>query len=214
LFAGPGRARIRTSGEVIDGTPLIALKRDRAPFSRVVLCDLDPQNAAALRQRTKEFGDRVVISEGDCNEKIGEILEQVPAGGLNFAFIDPFNLDAIRKETLDALASVKKMDLLIHFSTMDFKRNVRLGSPERAASAFGASPDRVKKPGDFAKLIEQYREYLVRFGYTGEHVRSVPIRSTKRGATLYHLLFASKSDLGDKIWNSIARTSKGQRSLF
>jgi three-Cys-motif partner protein len=156
LFAGPGRARIRTNGAIIDGTPLIALRHDQAPFSRVLLCDVDPENVAALRERTKTFEDRVRIIEGDCNERIDEIMKLIPPGGLNFAFIDPFNLNAIEKPTLLALASVKKMDLLIHFSTMDFKRNVRMGSPERAARAFGGQPGAVTKPGDFVKVMQGF----------------------------------------------------------
>lgn len=215
LFAGPGRARVRTNGSIIDGTPLIALKHDKAPFSRLIFCDLDPENAAALRARTAFDSERAVVIEGDCNEKIEEVLRWVPERGLNFAFIDPFNLTAIRKETLHSLAVIRKMDLLIHFSTMDYKRNVRMGSPERAARAFGGQPGPVIRPADFAAVIENFRSDLVQFGYTGEQVRSVPIHSAKRGATLYHLMFASKHKLGDKIWESIAKTTgKGQRSLF
>ena len=51
LFAGPGRARVRTTGELDDGSPLIALKQPLG-FTRLVLCELDPENADALRRRT------------------------------------------------------------------------------------------------------------------------------------------------------------------
>jgi hypothetical protein len=42
------------------------------------------------------------------------------------------------------------------------------------------------------------RRSLVRIGYTGNAVRSMPIKNTKEGV-LYHLVFATKDPLGDKI---------------
>ena len=62
LFAGPGRARIRDTGEIIDGSPLIALKHSEAPFTKVILCDLDEENVAALRKRVQPFGGRATVS--------------------------------------------------------------------------------------------------------------------------------------------------------
>lgn len=51
-------------------------------------------------------------------------------------------------------------------------------------------------------------------GFAGKTVRSMPIKNTKEGV-LYHLVFATKDPLGDKIWSSIAQTdARGQRSLF
>jgi hypothetical protein len=45
-------------------------------------------------------------------------------------------------------------------------------------------------------------------------VRDMSIRNTKEGV-LYHLVFATKDPLGDKIWSSIVQTdARGQRSLF
>src|SRR5689334_9871290 len=48
LFAGPGRARIRTTGTIVDGSPFIALNHETAPFTRVIVCDVDEENVAAL----------------------------------------------------------------------------------------------------------------------------------------------------------------------
>jgi three-Cys-motif partner protein len=64
LFAGPGRARVATTGEIVDGSPLIALKQP-VPFSRVILCELDRENVEALEQRTARYRG-VKIIPGDC----------------------------------------------------------------------------------------------------------------------------------------------------
>jgi len=91
LFAGPGRARVQKSGELVDGSPLLALKHERSPFTTVVLCDRDPENAATL---TKRVGDdrRAQVISGDCNERIDEITALIPLYGLNFALLDPFGI--------------------------------------------------------------------------------------------------------------------------
>jgi three-Cys-motif partner protein len=52
LFAGSGRARVRETRQFIDGSPLVALKTARNPFTVVILCELNETNAEALRRRT------------------------------------------------------------------------------------------------------------------------------------------------------------------
>jgi three-Cys-motif partner protein len=123
LFAGPGRARIRDQAATIPGSALIALEHGDAPFSRVLLCDLDPENVEALRARTTNEQHRVEVLEGDCNAEIDRILALVPPHGLNIALIDPFGPKPLRWSTLAKLGSVKRMDLLIHFPTGSIKRN-------------------------------------------------------------------------------------------
>jgi three-Cys-motif partner protein len=116
LFGGPGRCCVRGARpEIIYGSPLIALRHEEAPFTRVVVCDLDRENVEALRERTQGFGARARIIEGNCNLVIDQIVDQIPAEGLNIALIDPFaaselNFDA----TISRLARFKRMDLIIH----------------------------------------------------------------------------------------------------
>jgi three-Cys-motif partner protein len=214
LFAGPGRARIRETGEEIDGSPLVALRHHEVPFSRVVLCELDPDNAQALRKRVEAYEGHAVVVEGSCHETIREVVAQVPVYGLNFALIDPFSLDQLRFDTITNLAALRRVDLLIHFPTMDIKRNLTR-STDRLSRAVGTErwQERVKKAEDVPKAIDHLRSELEKHGYTGKQVRSVPIKHG--GLLLYHLVFASKHERGDKIWESVTKiTATGQRSLF
>ncbi len=216
LFAGPGRARVWSTGRVVDGSPLIALKHEDAPFTMLILCEKDPENAAALRKRT-EHDQRVVVIEGDCHERIDDIIAATPPLGLNFALIDPFSLDQLRFDTVAKLARVQRMDLLIHLPTMDIKRNFGRGAQARLTKALGT--DEWKKhasgPSGIARwAVDALRKKLTEFGYTGKEVPSPMVTNTKNGS-LYHLVFAAKHDLGDKIWKSIAKTSgSGQGSLL
>ncbi len=69
---------------------------------------------------------------------------------------------------------------------------------------------RADDPKDVVREIETFRRNLAALGYTGNRVRSVPV-SNNQGVIMYHLVYASKDPLGDKIWQSI--TSPKQREL-
>jgi len=217
LFAGPGRVRVRNCAQTEMGSSLIALEHDAAPFTRVIMCDLEPDNVRALQARTA--GDtRAHVLEGDCNERIGDIVNLVPEFGLNLAFFDPFGAKVFHWETIARLASVKRMDLLIHFPTLTLKRNLfNETAPEfhRVVTAMLGTESwrtRVRKPSETAMLIDVLREQLTTLGYEAERVRTLQITNDS-GGVLYHLLFASKDPRGTRIWESISRHDGAQRGL-
>jgi hypothetical protein len=84
LFAGPGRAQVRGHREIIDGSPLIAARHQDAPFTEILLCEMEPTSAAALRQRLTG-NSRVQVFEGDCNLEIDRLTAAVPPNRLNLA---------------------------------------------------------------------------------------------------------------------------------
>lgn len=215
LFAGPGRARVRSSGAIVDGSPLVAVKHSASPFTKVILCDLNEANIQALQHRTQ--GDaRVVTIPGDCNREIGRVVSEVPQFGLNLALVDPYGLAALDFETIKRLATAcKRMDLLIHFPTGDMKRNIANtksseATKERMDKALGGGV-RAALPKDVAREIETLRTNLASLGYTGKKVRSVPVANSQ-GVIMYHLVYASRNPLGDAIWQSIT-SPKGQREF-
>ena len=214
LFAGPGRARIRDNGEIIDGSPLIALKHSEAPFTKVILCDLDEENVMALRKRVQPFGERAAVTPGDCNATIDSVIQEIPPFGLNIALIDPYGLRPLSYDTWGKLAQVGKMDLLFHFPTGDIKRNLANNAAylDRFLGTQAWRP-LVRKPKDVVKLIDVLRNQLQGFGYTSYAERSPPVKNVK-GVVLYHLVYASKHHLGSELWAKIAKTTaKGQRHL-
>ena len=216
LFAGPGRARVRETGEIIDGSPLVALGHDEAPFTHVILCELLEVNAQTLTQRTAQHRHRTSIIVGDCNEVIDEVIAKIPPHGLNIALVDPFNLQPLCFDTLARLASVKRMDLVVHFPTNTIKRSLHADGTKALLDRFLGTTswrDLVTLPDEVVRLIEVLREQLGSLGYGTDAVRALPVRNTQN-VVMYHLVFASKHDRGDKIWNSIARGSpSGQRSF-
>ncbi len=215
LFAGPGIVRIRESGEIRDGSPMVAFRHAEAPFTRLVLCDLDAENVSALRARTASEASRVLVVNGDCNERIDEVVAAIPRHGLNIALVDPFALQALKFSTLRRLSAFKRMDLVIHFPTADIKRN--LGQNKQTKrwldEALGTKQwtTAIASSTDIAGLIEVLKKQLGTLGYQSQHVRSAPIKNNQN-ATLYYLVYASKSDRGDKIWQSITKNKpSGQK---
>ena len=218
LFAGPGRKRVRESGEVIDGSPLIALSHGAAPFSDVVGCDIEAENAAALRARFQARGTRGQVVEGDSNKKIDEVITLIPPLGLNLALVDPFGLSGLKFATFRRLGSIKRMDLIVHFPTGDIKRNLARdpeGTGALLDEALGTARWRGRRRDetDASELVETFVEELAKLGYRGTGFFAPAIKN-RTDVPLYHLVFASKNALGDKIWASVIRTDpSGQTSL-
>lgn len=215
LFAGPGRARIRDQATTVPGSALIAVEHAEARFSRVILCDLDGENVAALRARTKANRDRVEVIEGDCNAEIGRITALVPPHGLNIALIDPFGPTPLKWSTIATLGAVKRMDLLIHFPTGAIKRNFyHLGFDHTIDEMLGTAAWRkiVHSAEHVPKLIDILREQLVGLGYESERVNTLAVKAEKN-LLLYHLVFASKDERGTTIWKSITKHDGAQRGF-
>lgn len=211
LFAGPGRARVRKTGELEDGSPLIALKQP-VGFTRLVLCELDVENLAALRHRVAGAQVPVSIIEGDCNERVADVAAAIPEWGLNVALVDPYRLDALRFETIASLARFKRMDLVVFFPVGEIKRNLErnratyTGLLDRALGTDEWQPI-VKRAGDTLKLVGVFQRQLQRrFDYRADDIRTAAIRNDKN-VPLYHLVFASKHQRGDAIWESIRKRS-------
>ena len=181
LFAGPGPVCIE--GEVIPGSPLIALAQEDAPFTRLIICDIDADNVAALAMRTSASKDRVKILSGDCNKLIADVMKLVPVHGLNLSLVDPFGPRGLVWETLEILGSAKRMDFIINFPTGPIKRNFpKEGFHESIDRAIGTNAWRadVQSAEDVPKLIEHLKANLTRIGYGAYADRSPAVKIPRK----------------------------------
>ena len=74
LYAGPGKCFKRRSGEMVNGSPLIALQYD---FDNLYLNDINPDNIKALSFRTQQNTKKVIIYNKDINFVAREINEKL-----------------------------------------------------------------------------------------------------------------------------------------
>ena len=215
LFAGPGLACPQEADHFVEGSPLIALHHSHAPFSRLIFCDIDDQNVQALRSRCAN-DQRVSLVQGNSNELIAEVKELIPPSGLNVALVDPFAPSALSWETLKALGSFLRMDLIINLPVAPLRRffdHPDTGSTIDHAIGTCGWRQRIRTARDVPLLVDYLKASLATIGYTGQSVRSIEIRNSKEGV-LYYLVFAAKHTLGDKIWQSIARRAPSGQMEF
>ena len=218
FFAGPGRCLIEQTGEVVDGSPLIALQHS---FNKYIFVEQTPALMEALRKRcnhSPKFSSIDFIQE-DCNRCINQIIKQMPSGNLNLAFIDPTDID-IHFETIKALSNAPNgVDLLINIQDgMDLKRNynyyLKQGKNSKLARFLGSDFDITKLKGkEPREVIDIYKSRIRELGYKTVEHRDIPVKNT-RNAQMYFLLFASKHPTGLKFWTEISKKDEQGQQEF
>ena len=238
LMAGPGKNRVRETGNILLGSPLLALTTE-FPFTRYHFAELDQDYVRALSRRCSEspLSDRVRIHSGDANVVTDEIVREIEASdrqwmpshwhNLCLAFIDPEGFE-IEWETVAKLARMRKMDLIVNFPIGGMNRFMPTAIANDAETAidsfFGGREWRgiylrfKDSPRLARELLNLYRSNLVAMEYkvtmgedTGDEVL---IRNSQRNTPMYYLMFASKHDLGNTFWKQITRRNvRGQMSF-
>jgi three-Cys-motif partner protein len=206
---------------------------DRAGFTRFRFFELGQKATELESQLQADYPDRdIKVHEGDCNETIPATLAELRAlrWAPTFAFLDPDGME-VAWETLAALAEHKrgyrpdaslkpefKVELWMLFPTSGIVRTLAFEeekvSPSheaRATRLFGTNRWRriyeLRVSGEIS-AAEAREEYvnLMRWrlernlGYRFSH--PFELKNT-RGATLYHMIFATDHDAGTRIMESI-----------
>ncbi len=220
LYCGAGRSRIEQTGEVIDGGVLAAAKEaaKHTPFGKFVIADLDPDLVAACATRLAREGFSNVTSlVGSAESTVEEAVKHCDPQGLHIAYLDPFSIHVLPFSILRTIgATLKRADLFIHFSVMDYRRNLMQMQADGRLDAFAPGWEKaVTAPLGVDKLRQVVFEHwlsLIRgLGYqVSEHV--VPVSGHKTAA-FYWLLLASKHKIADKFWNAAADFQE-QRQLL
>jgi len=216
-FAGPGKCRVRDTGEEVDGSPLIALKV-KPPFAKYFFFDSDPEAVKALRylitQDMLDMLSRVTIIAGDCNDRIGEALAQVPQTAPCFAFLDPEGAE-LHWDTIVRIAQHKRPNRIEVLVLFPYDGLVRLMPRDPSKLVHAHIIDRVMPdPEEWRRIYEarikgvlsarearrafadMYRNGLLSLGY--QYVPPLRVVKGPRGP-LYFLAFATDHHVGLKI---------------
>lgn len=123
-FAGPGVHLSKTTREVVEGSPLIAVKTVPS-FSEYHFIDSDPARAEQLREIAGPRSD-VHIYSGDCNE----VLLQNVFPSVRYVeyqralcLLDPYNIN-LKWEVIEAAGRSGAIEIFLNFMIMDINRNV------------------------------------------------------------------------------------------
>ena len=235
LLAGPGKNHIRETGEILLGSPLLALTT-RYPFTGYFFVDFDEDNTRALRERCRAsaHSDQVNVFTGDCNTEIDQVLAQVrpdASRSLNLGFLDSEGLE-LRWDTVAKLASLQRMDLIINYPQGGLNRVMPQAIQEEGEtlvdSFFGGQDWRAiyhdwlmsRSFNVHWRLLDLYKSKLQAAGYRevkrDDEVGDEPLmRTAKKNAPLYRLLFASKHVIGNQFWHAVTRRNVyGQMRLL
>jgi three-Cys-motif partner protein len=222
LFSGPGRSRVRETGEMIEGSPTVAVRKaieGGAPFSSVIIADLEPAHTAAATQRLAVHGFVAEPFTGPAEQTARQVAARLDPYALHFAFLDPFKLDALAFTILEELSRLERMDILIHLSAHDLQRNLRLymeqtgGTLDRLAPGWRNVIDpRERDERIRVRLLEHWLE-LIR-GLDMAPSRGIELVSGSRNQRLYWLVLVSRHPKAAELWEKIRNvTPQGRLGL-
>lgn len=209
-FAGPGTNILRHSGEVIDGSPLIALNA-RGPtkgtaFTHLYFIDQDETTLAELKEtvEARGLGRRVTFLRGDVNLELPKVVRQLHRKAPTFVLLDTVGIEP-RWTTIEAISSWKT-ELLITFPFgMAINRN---RTSPKVRAYFGTDEYQpllgARGPGRPREILDLYKHRLRELGYS-HMIPNDLLVTTRRNARLYHLIFASKVKIGPSIMNWVVK---------
>jgi three-Cys-motif partner protein len=226
-YAGAGLSIDERSGSIIKGSALRVLDI-KPPFDKYVFVEIGQARAELLRNQCRETSAEIIT--GDANI----ILPQIVFPQIRyeefwraFCLLDPYNLEALRWETITAAASQHTIDILLHFPIMDINRSVlrkdgideaqahRLSAywgdeswREIAYTSVGLLPlgdlkDKVTNEVLVMAFCERLRKVA---GF--EHVMPpIPMKNYSN-AEIYHLIFASHEARAGEIMKYVVQKFK------
>lgn len=220
-FAGPGRIQVRGESGTREGGTVLAWRTlaEEAPFTRVLVGDIEAERAHACQARLKAVGAPAQAFVGPAAETIHQMVAAVPRRALSIAYIDPYNLRYLSFSILKALAALR-VDLAINFSTMDLQRNVDSESaPDRARfddAAPGWRDHQEKKGTSRSNMALEFFNYWCGLvsGLGFQHSKEMPFISNDSRARIYRMVFFTKGAFPKKIWDEVARGPNRALDLF
>lgn len=223
-FCGAGVAISKESGEIVQGSPLLALEV-KPPFHHYHFIDTDGQKTEQLRRLVGARLDVSVYSE-DCNQALLKILPTLSYEGRwrGVCFLDPYGLH-LNWEVIQMAGRLKTTEIFLNFPIADMNRNVlrrdqsktRADQAARMTAFWGDETWRdaafsnremlfedLKEKATNEQLAEAFRERLQKVAGFKYVPKPVPMLNST-GATVYYLFFASQNQTGEKIASHILR---------
>lgn len=215
LFCGPGRARIRNTTRIVDGSTIVAAKEALSTgtlFTALHVADANASFVDATKQRLARLGAQVKPYVGRSEDSVIEVVRQLNMDGLHLAFLDPFDLKSLPFDVIRRLAVFKRMDMIIHVSLMDLQRNLEpyIESQQSPLDIFAPEWRNVINPmnpkATIRKEIFEYWLGLIR-NENMQPSQGIEKVTGNNNQPLYWLVFAAHHSLPMKFWDEIRNIS-------
>jgi three-Cys-motif partner protein len=221
-YAGPGYHLSKTSGELVEGSPLIALNTD-PPFHEYHFIDTESRRAKQLRRLAGERADVFIYSE-DCNQVL--LREVFPRARYEdyrraLCLLDPYNIN-LTWQVIEAAGKARSVEIFMNLMIMDINRNAMRRNPHKSIQSkmdqltrlwgdeswkeagyatdrnLFNEPEKVSNE-EFAEAFRQRLEKKAGFKYVPT---PMPMK-TQSNSTIYYLYFASQKPAAAHIVNDI-----------
>jgi three-Cys-motif partner protein len=222
-FAGAGKHIAKKTGNIVSGSPAIALKVE-PPFSQYHFIDLDGGRVKELQKLAGGRSD-VKVHEGDCNKIL--LDEVFPLCRFEdycraLCLLDPYSIN-VDWEVLQTAGKMGMVEVFYNFMIMDANMNVFWRNPDKVEKAQIERMDRawgdhswrdvaykkeaglfgdIEEKADNKTIAEAFRKRLLEIAGFKYVPDPMPMRNSN-GAVIYYLYFASQNKTGSKIVNEI-----------
>lgn len=214
-FSGPGRIRVEGESWTRDGGAVVAWRQSvaRGPaFTSILVGDKSAERVDACVGRLKALAAPAQGFAGSADETVPRMIEAIPKSALVLVYLDPYNLEFLSFDIIQALARLPKVDFVVHFSTMDLQRNVDMELDDSRARFDGAAPgwrdavpvESLSKAGLRAAFFQYWCDQVTTLGFTFS--KEMPLIADDRGSPLYRLVAFSRHDLPNRVWADVARS--------
>jgi three-Cys-motif partner protein len=219
VMAGPGRCKIKETGEEFPGSPLVALDFD---FAEYIFIEEEPGLADALKQRIAAHpkARKVRVLPENWVRVVESGRLKFDASTLIVAFVDPTGISQTPMSAMKALARNPKIDLLV---TIQHRLGIVWNTPQYRRSKSGQTvldeflgdqswhAWRDKDPSEFGRLaVERFCDNFKREGFINTRHVSVPENNP-----LYRFTLFSRHPRGEDFWLKVLKIDeKGQRELL
>lgn len=222
-YAGPGYHLSKTSGELVEGSPLIALNTT-PPFHEYHFIDIEEKRAKQLRTLAGDRKDVFTYSE-DCNKVLlRDVFPRAKYSDFRRALclLDPYNSN-LTWEVIETAGKMESVDVFMNLMIMDINRNAMRRNPDKSiqskmdqltrlrgdeswkAAGYDTVStlfDDVREKVPNERFAEAFRQRLQKKAGFKFVPKPMPMK-TKSNSTIYYLFFASKKAVGADIVNDI-----------
>jgi len=136
-FASSGKNRLRNSGRILEGSPLIALQTEPA-FTNYIFIESNGWYYYQLLENIASHHDRLDIQSffDDCNKLLPDVLARIPPNSPLFVFFDPEGIQELLWVTVEEVAKRSNAHLIVTFSCMGVARCCQKRQDEDALDRF------------------------------------------------------------------------------
>lgn len=221
LFCGSGRGKIKNTNEWIDGSSIVAWKKSQesgSPFSAMYINDLDKESVDACYKRLSKLGAPVQVLNITAIDASSQLLKTLNPHGLHLVFIDPYSLGALDFQIIQNLANLKRVDAIVHISSMDLQRNMSMNTNGEKQEFDSFAPGwreyiDMKAPNHTLKMrvVEYWRDLVEKLGkWPSNYQKHI---TGEKNQTLYWLTLLANNKLAHEFWGD-AINPEGQGDLF